>query len=310
MTEKKIKILNRGLDFIFALLIVLSCYLASPVVSSRVLYLPKGGVFDIIAHLEKGNFEISRIDALFIRLLGYPQSGWIDMGSPVLSRGDFFYRLTKAKAAIQQVTLIPGETFYFFARTLANDFSLDVGAIEEAYNKYAPYSDGVIFADTYNIPLGISAENLMQHLIASSLERHRALSIKILGQYDEAQWFKYVTIASIIQKEAANAHEMPLVSAVIYNRLRKKMALQMDGSLNYGKYSHTAVTSARIRNDSTPYNTYRFKGIPPNPIGSVSFDAIKAAISPADVDYLFFVKNPQGTHTFSKDYQEHLKNIR
>lgn len=150
----------------------------------------------------------------------------------------------------------------------------------------------------------------MRYLISSSMERHKALSNKILGQYDEAQWFKYITIASIIQKEAANVYEMPLISAVIYNRLRKKMPLQMDGSLNYGKYSHTAVTSARIRNDSTPYNTYRFKGIPPNPIGSVSFDAIKAAISPADVDYLFFVKNPQGTHTFSRDYQEHLKNIR
>ncbi len=274
------------------------------------LYLPKGGVFNIIAQLEKSNFEISRIDALFIRLLGYPQSGWIDMGSPILSRGDFFYRLTKAKAVIRQAMLIPGETFYFFARTLASDFSLDVAAIEESYNKYAPYTDGVIFADTYNIPLGISAENLMRYLISSSMERHKALSNKILGQYDEAQWFKYIPIASIIQKEAANVYEMPLISAVIYNRLRKKMPLQMDGSLNYGKYSHTAVTSARIRNDSTPYNTYRFKGIPPNPIGSVSFDAIKAAISPADVDYLFFVKNPQGTHTFSRDYQEHLKNIR
>lgn len=273
------------------------------------MFLPKGGVLDIIAYLEQSNFEISRFDAIFIRLLGYPQNGWIDMGFPILSRGDFFYRLTKAKAAIRQTTLIPGETFYFFARNLAKEFSLSVEEIEASYMQYAPYHDGVILADTYNIPLGISAENLVYHLVSSSMQRHKNLATKILGQYDQTQWFKYITIASIVQKEAANIHEMPLISAVIHNRLRKKMPLQMDGSLNYGKYSHTAVTAARIRNDSTPYNTYRFKGIPPNPIGSVSFDAIKAAISPADVDYLFFVKNPQGTHTFTRDYEEHLKNI-
>lgn len=273
------------------------------------IYLPKGGVSEIITYLQEKNFEVCKFDGLFVRMFGYPQSGWIDIKATHLSRGDFLYRLTKAKAAIKTITLIPGETMYFFAQDIAKEFDLSATKILEAYKKYAKYEDGVILADTYHIPMGITEENLVLYLLNHSLERHKALSIKILGEYDEVQWFKYIIIASIIQKESANIPEMPLVSAVIHNRLKKKMPLQMDGSLNYGQYSHTPITAKRIRNDSTLYNTYRHKGIPHNPIGSVGFDAIKAAISPADVDYLFFVKNPQGTHTFTRTYNEHLKNI-
>ena len=102
---------------------------------------------------------------------------------------------------------------------------------------------------------------------------------------------------------------MPIVSAVIRNRLDKKMRLQMDGSLNYGKYSHTKVTPEMIRNDTTSYNTYRYDGIPEAPVGSVSFKAIQAAIFPANVDYLYFVRNKNGVHSFSKTYKEHIDNF-
>ena len=102
---------------------------------------------------------------------------------------------------------------------------------------------------------------------------------------------------------------MPLVSAVIFNRLKLKMPLQMDGSLNYGAYSHTKITPQRIRTDPTPFNTYRNKGIPPYPVGSASIEAIRAAVNPADVDYLYFVRNKNGVHTFSTTYKEHLDNI-
>ena len=120
----------------------------------------------------------------------------------------------------------------------------------------------------------------------------------------------YIIIASIIQKEAANKDEMPIVSSVIYNRLKKDMKLQMDGSLNYGQYSHVKVTPQRIREDTSSYNTYLNKGLPPQPVCSVSKDAIIAAIFPKTTDYLYFVKNKNGTHTFSQNYEKHLENIR
>ncbi|NOR56369.1 MAG: aminodeoxychorismate lyase, partial [Sulfurovum sp.] len=114
----------------------------------------------------------------------------------------------------------------------------------------------------------------------------------------------------IIQKEAASEEEMPLVSSVIYNRLNKGMRLQMDGTLNYGKYSHMKVTPERIKNDETKFNTYKHKGLPSSPIGAVSLSAILAAIKPAKTDYLYFMKNKEGVHDFSKSYKTHRKNIR
>ena len=92
---------------------------------------------------------------------------------------------------------------------------------------------------------------------------------------------------------------MPIVSSVIDNRIAKNMPLQMDGSLNYGKYSHTRITPDRIRNDLSEFNTYKYSGIPHTPSGSVSIDAIKAAIKPAKTDYLYFMRNKNGTHDFS-----------
>ena len=142
--------------------------------------------------------------------------------------------------------------------------------------------------------------------MCSSDLRHEQNAIKLLGSYNQEQWFKNVSIASVVQKEAANNEEMPIVAAVVFNRIKKNMPLQMDGSLNYGQYSHSKITPERIRNDNSPYNTYKNKGVPPYPAGSVSLQAIEAVLKPADVDYLYFVRDrATGTHKFSKTYEEH-----
>ncbi len=100
------------------------------------------------------------------------------------------------------------------------------------------------------------------------------------------------------------------MSSVIYNRLRKRMALQMDGTLNYGKYSHIKITPERIHGDKSRFNTYKYKGLPPYPVCAVSFDAIRAAMKPAKTDYLYFMKNSRGTHDFSTSFTQHRKNIK
>lgn len=278
--------------------------------TTPVIFIPQGSIQSIITYLSRNGFDINQIDKNILRLLGKPQSGSIDMGKEYISKGDFLYRLVNAKAAQDEVVLIPGETMHFFIQNLSQDFGLDVEKLWQALRKYAPYEEGSILPNTYKIPSQINEDILMAHLVKKSLNTHQNLAIELLGGYDEKEWFRYVTIASIIQKEAANNDEMPLVSAVIYNRLKIGMPLQMDGSLNYGQYSHSKVTPARIRADSTPFNTYRNKGIPPSPVGSASIEAIKAAINPADVDYLYFVRNSSGVHTFSKTYKEHLNHIK
>ncbi|BAM12777.1 putative aminodeoxychorismate lyase [Helicobacter cinaedi PAGU611] len=260
----------------------------------------------IITYLNENGGHYNKLDSLFIRLLGQPQSGFIDMKAGVLPKGAFFKALVSSKAATKDVTLIPGETMYFFIRILADTFNLSPESLQVAYDKYFPYPDGMIFPDTYSLPVGIDSDELMKLLYDISIKRHEQNAIRLLGAYNQEEWFKNVSIASVVQKEAANNQEMPIVAAVVFNRLEKNMPLQMDGSLNYGQYSHSKVTPERIRNDDTPYNTYRNKGVPPYPAGSVSIQAIEAVLKPAQVDYLYFVRDRStGTHKFSKTYDEH-----
>jgi len=298
---------------IFAVVIImlsLGFYLIQPVKSSRVLYLPSGSGATIISYLHGNGLDLNGLDRYLLRFFGYPQQGWIDIGTEHLRKADLLYKITHAKAAMTEITLIPGETRELFCAELASKLHLDKRKLDVAYRKYAPYPDGVIWPDTYYVPIGIGEEHLIYYLVNRSLKRHETLAKKFLGIYHRKKWFRYVTIASIIQKEAADEKEMPLVSAVIYNRLRKKMPLQMDGTLNYGKYSHTKVTKRRIMGDVSRFNTYKYGGLPPYPVGSVSLDALKAAIKPAGVDYLYFVKGKNGRHIFTKCYSSHRRAIK
>ena len=242
--------------------------------------------------------------------MGSPQQGWIEMHTEQNTKADFLYKLTTAKAALQNVTLIPGETSYIFFDQLAQKLHLNRALLSQEFEKQSRHKEGAFVADTYKIPLGITEKDLITLLLKISYKRHKELSEKFFGNYNEEKWFGYISIASVIQKESANAEEMPLVSSVIYNRVKKGMPLQMDGTLNYAEYSHIRVTPKRIREDTSSYNTYKHKGIPKYPVCNVGLDAIKAAIFPAKSSYLYFVKNKNGTHSFSCNYSTHMKNIR
>lgn len=242
--------------------------------------------------------------------MGTPQNGWIYIGKNRLNRIDFLYKLTNAKAMIHKVTLIPGETTELFFEILAKNLKLDKTKLKEYYKEFSSYPEAGIYADTYYVPYGIKEKHLMNFLIRQSNKKYETISQKIYGEYNTKQWLHILIIASIIQKEAANNKEMPLVSSVIYNRLQKGMRLQMDGTLNYGKFSHIKVTPQRIKNDHSSFNTYKHKGLPDSPIGSVSIQAIKAAIKPSKTKYLYFMKNKNGTHDFTTTFKAHRKNIK
>ena len=278
--------------------------------TSKVLYIPQGSINKIITHLQEKNYNVSKLDALLLRLIGSPQSGWIYLGTTRCTKADFLYKLTTAKAALQNVTLIPGETTHIFLDQLASNLQLDRKKLQDEYDAQSPRVEGVLVPNTYKLPIGISEKELIRILLDVSQKQMKKLSMKIFGNYNEKKWFQYVALASIIQKESANLEEMPLVSSVIHNRIAKGMKLQMDGSLNYGKYSHVKVTPKRIREDKSQYNTYIYKGVPKIPICNVSFHAIKAAIFPAKTDYLYFMRSKNGTHDFACNYSTHLLNIK
>lgn len=275
------------------------------------MFIPKGSTNDTISYLNKKGYELNILDNIALRSIGYIQSGWIDLKQNHLTKMDFLYKLTKSKAAVKKITLVPGETAYIFLKQLSKELNLSEKKLHQIYNKFAYKEDGNILADTYMIPYGMQEDHLLFYLFSQTNKKYEKFSEKIFGYYDKRKWYYYITLASIIQKEAANTDEMPIVSSVIHNRLRKDMKLQMDGTLNYGKYSHQKVTSQRIKQDNSPYNTYKFTGIPQNPICAVSLDTIKAAIFPIKSDYLYFVKNNKtGLHKFTKSYDSHIKNIK
>lgn len=275
------------------------------------MYIPKGNINNIISYLNKTGFELNVIDKIVLKNLGFIQSGWIDLKSNHLTKMDFLYKLTTSKAALKNVTLIPGETSYIFLKEVAQKLNLSEQKLNDTYKKYAYKADGNILADTYSLPYGMHEEHLIFYLFSQTNKKYERFSKKIFGFYDKKKWYYYIILASIIQKEAANIDEMPIVSSVIHNRLKKGMKLQMDGSLNYGKYSHIKVTSKRIKEDNSSYNTYKYKGLPSNPVCAVSLNAIKAAIFPVKTNYLYFVKDKRtGLHKFSSTYKNHIRNIK
>ncbi len=309
MKDKKLIITEWIFEIVLIIILSLMYYLNQPLNTSKVLHIPKGSINEIITQLREENYNVCKLDSLLLRLLGSPQSGWIDIAQTKITKGDFLYKLISAKAALQDITLIPGETTYIFLNQLANDLNLDREKLQQQYNLLSSQEEGALVPNTYKMPLGITEEELMKLLLESSSTQMKEFSIKLFGSYNEKKWFRYVAIASVIQKESANVEEMPLVSSVIYNRINKGMKLQMDGTLNYGKFSHTKVTSARIKEDDSLFNTYKNADVPSIPVCNVSFDAIKAAVFPAKTNYLYFMKSKSGTHDFTCNYSTHLGNI-
>lgn len=275
--------------------------------------MPKGNISNIITYLSNRNFNISpTIDKYLLVFMGKPQAGWINIGKTSLSKADFLYDLANAKAATKDVVIYPGESTELVLKMLSREYNIPYIELRTAYDLKAHLEDGIIIPETYSLPIGISARHLISYLLKVSDTTYKKMSEKIFKNFDKTRWYRYLVIASIIQKEAGNKDEMPIVSSVIYNRLKKGMKLQMDGALNYGKYSHIGVTARRIDSDNTKFNTYKHQGLPPYPICIVSKEAIMAAIFPKKTNYLYFVRDKRSKnkgHIFSKKYSDHVNEI-
>ncbi len=272
--------------------------------------MPKGTTTSIVTYLDKKAYDVNIIDKILLQFIGYPQSGWIDLVETKMSKGDFLYKLTTSKAALKNITLIPGETYYFFLQDVAKQLHISDKLLFNFYKQYAYKKDGNILAQTYKLPIGMDEEELILYLLNYTNKEYKKYSNKIFGEYSQKNWFKYVTMASIIQKESASIDEMIIVSSVIHNRIKNNMKLQMDGTLNYGEFSHTKVTPKKIKTDITNYNTYKIKGLPNDPVCAVEFNSIKAAIFPKNTQYLYFMKSIDGkSHIFTKSYTKHKKVI-
>jgi UPF0755 protein len=173
-----------------------------------------------------------------------------------------------------------------------------------------PTLEGYLFPETYrfaqNVPMpAIAAELVARYQAVWSPERRAALDS--IGMSER----EITTLASIIQAEARWEEEMPLISAVFHNRLRRAMRLQADPTVQYALESRQSrLLFSHIDSVAdNPYNTYTHAGLPPGPIGSPGAAAIDAALHPAPVPYLYFVAREDGHHEFSSSLREHNRAI-
>jgi UPF0755 protein len=164
--------------------------------------------------------------------------------------------------------------------------------------------EGYLFPDTYQFVKGMTPEEILARMVARMREK---ISPEILAEARgrDLNIHQLLTLASIIEKEAVESSEMPLISAVFWNRLKRDMPLQADPTVQYavGK-DRRRLTREDLQVDS-PYNTYRRQGLPPGPIASPGRAAIQAAARPAPVKYLYFVALDDRHHTFSTNLADH-----
>jgi len=176
-------------------------------------------------------------------------------------------------------------------------------------SKFQPVSvqslEGLTWPDTYLIADTETETDVLATLVRT-FDRHG----DAVGLAKASDPYRTVIIASLIEREAKVAEDRPLIAAVIENRLRDAMPLQIDATVVYARGGGVSpLTNADFARDS-PYNTYRVTGLPPTPISTVSEASLRAALAPAQVAYKYYVlTEPSGKHAFAVTFAEHQANI-
>ncbi len=234
--------------------------------------------------------------------------------TPGMSVAKLLNNFATAKVATTKITLIEGQTIRHYYQQLRQSSALtsngDFAQTLQLTGVQPPY-EGYFWADTYQVSVGDSvlsvlkrAYRIMQYKLRLAWQgRAKNLALK---SADEA-----LILASLIEKETAYDQEKSQIAGVFMRRLQKGMRLQADSTVVYalGEQYRGSLSRQDLKFDS-PYNTYRYQGLPPSPIASVSEASLIAAMHPKAGESLYFVAKKDGTHAFAKTYQQHRLNIK
>lgn len=165
--------------------------------------------------------------------------------------------------------------------------------------------EGYLFPSTYHFKKNTPPQEVI-NLLKSEFDRQiRPLFSK--GFPDGLDELKVLTIASIVEREAVDDGERPLIAAVYVNRYRKRMPLEADPTTQYALGYWKKALSYKDLKFKSPYNTYVVGGLPPGPICNPGYSSVAAALAPANLDALYFVADRKGKHIFNANFKEHLK---
>lgn len=225
--------------------------------------------------------------------------------------------LRSGKTALVQVTVPEGLTFRQIGALLDSKGLADAQRFEtlcrdrEWFEKLGIREkdlEGYLFPETYHFEKNTSEEKIVKTMVAEFFQRFdstRRQSAQEIGM----SVHQVVTLASLIEKETAVGSERTLISAVFHNRLKKRIRLECDPTVIYALENFDGNIKKKDLSIDSPYNTYRYHGLPPGPIANPGEDSIHAALHPAPMQLYYFVSKNDGTHHFSKTFSEHNKAV-
>lgn len=248
------------------------------------------------------------------------QAGYFKL-SPSMSTTEVAEALTKAYAKQIRVTIPEGlrsEEINLIIDKAFKDVP-DKKFNSKEFEVYTKSREGYLFPDTYDFPLTATAQYISEKLFSRFDEVAKSLGLDIQASLTNPASERLVIIASLLEREAANSDEMPLVAGVIMNRLNINMALQIDATVQY------ALGSTRCkqlecdwwkqnltREDisfKSPFNTYANPGLPPSPISNPGKDALSAAANPAKTSAFYYIHDSSGKIHFADTLDQHNQNV-
>ncbi|MCB0272972.1 MAG: endolytic transglycosylase MltG [Bdellovibrionales bacterium] len=244
------------------------------------------------------------------------RSGTFEFSQPSSIHG-ILHTLTKGKLVLTEVVIPEGWNMHEIGSILEakgicsiEDFlaSCQDTSILSYYEIPSSTCEGYLLPETYQFAPNSSAKTVVTTMIDHLINKITPEHLDQLSTYNlnRHQW---ITLASIVEKEAANPTEYALIASVFYNRLKKDMRLESDPTIIYGLEDYAGDIRTKDIRKKHPYNTYVIKGLPPGPIASPGWGALMATLHPAQSEYLFFVADKNRKHVFSKTYAEHEKNV-
>lgn len=211
------------------------------------------------------------------------------------------YDLKQIASALAQRELIDMERFLFLAEDVTRVFGSNI-PLEIPIASV----EGYLFPDTYRFVRGQTEEDIIRQMVNRFLQVVLPAVEEYIDEMDMTL-HEIVTLASIVEKEVMTNRERPIVAAVYLNRLAIDMPLQADPTVRYVMEEQRSRVLYRDLEIDSPYNTYQNRGLPPGPIASPGLASILAVLEPADVDYFFFVSRGDGTHQFTRTFNEHVR---
>jgi UPF0755 protein len=237
--------------------------------------------------------------------------------NPSNSIVDLVWKLTSGKMATRTVTIPEGKTSWEIYSILKSHFPLDSLKFDSLVHARAfvlsckikaPSLEGYLFPDTYVLPWKVTERDVIKVLVGRFLEVSQEFDRNgaVYSKYGELGW---LTLASIVEKEAAVPTEQDLIAGVFYNRLRLGWSLGADPTVRFAVRKPTGPLFVSDLDNNSPYNTRKFTGLPPGPICNPGRGALRAALNPIKTDKMFFVAKDNGSreHFFSVDNPEHLR---